>query len=95
MKLTSSTLLLVLLLALSCQPKRELNFPATNLEEAAVIPKPLETTATNSGFALDQYTKLSVVSEDKAFESVADYLTDKIEKRRCFSNRYERVCPFS
>jgi hexosaminidase len=81
MKLTTSTLLIVLLFTLSCQPKRELNFPTTNLEEAAVIPKPLEVTVLGSGFALDQYTALSVVSEDKAFEDVANYLTDKIGKR--------------
>lgn len=81
MKLTSSTVLLVLLFSLSCQSKRELNFPTTNLEEAAVIPKPLETTATNSGFALDKHTQLSLVSEDKAFQGVADYLSDKIKSR--------------
>ncbi|MBO6761767.1 MAG: glycoside hydrolase family 20 zincin-like fold domain-containing protein, partial [Roseivirga sp.] len=81
MKLTTSTLLIVLLFTLSCQPKREIKFPTTNLEEAAVIPKPLEVSASSSGFALDQYTKLSVVSEDEAFEDVANYLSDKIKSR--------------
>jgi hexosaminidase len=81
MKLTTSTLLIVLLFTLSCQPKREIKFPTTNLEEAAVIPKPLEITASSSGFALDQYTELSVVSEDEAFEDVANYLSDKIKNR--------------
>lgn len=81
MKLTQLYLLLFALLVLSCQPKREIDLPATNLEEAYIIPKPLETTASGSGFALDKYTALSVLADDEAFEGVADYLSNKIKNR--------------
>lgn len=81
MKLTTSTLLLLVLVAFSCQPKRHIDFATTNLKEAKVIPQPLEISASGSGFALDKYTELSVVADDEAFEDVADYLSDKIKDR--------------
>ncbi len=68
------------LLLVSCgEKKRELNFPETNLETTAFIPKPLQVTATKDGFALDQFTAISTAKNNSEFEAVASFLAEKIK----------------
>ena len=64
---------------LSCQEKkvkRVLNFPKTDLTEAALIPKPLQVKATNSGFPLDS---LTAIYAEEDFKDVASFLKEKIQ----------------
>lgn len=72
---------LSIILVLSCQPKRTLEFPPTDLETSMIIPQPLNINGTGSGFALDMFTSIRVEEDDEAFQSVADYLSQKIESR--------------
>ncbi len=72
---------LIFIVFWSCETKREIDFPTTDLKASNVIPQPLEVTASANGFALDQFTNLSIQANDLAFEGVADYLTDKIEAK--------------
>lgn len=74
-------LLSSMVLLFACQPERTILFPSTDLSSAAVIPKPLKITASNGGFALDQFTALSVEADDPAFDQVGNYLANKIESK--------------
>lgn len=76
---------LIILLSFSCQPKRIIQFPETDLSQAPVIPKPSNIQATHSGFALDKFTRLSINSEDERFSHVGDYLEKKIAEMTAFS----------
>jgi len=58
--------------------KRVINFPKTDLAAAAMIPKPLKVTATNNGFALDEFTAI-YTSENEGFEEVGKFLSKKIK----------------
>ena len=77
------------LLIFSCQPKRTIIFPATDLAEAAIIPQPLSIQADGSGFALDQFTEITVDANDNAYQGVADYLINKLEKKTALSFKTE------
>ena len=83
MKATVFSLITLLIIGSSCQ-KRNLDFPETDLTAAVLIPKPLDIKATGSGFALDAFTSVSVLSVDEAFEEVASYLVEKIERKTAF-----------
>lgn len=72
-------------LGFSCQPKRVIDFPETDLTQAPIVPRPSNITATQSGFALDEFTKLVIVAEDEAFEHVGDFLDEKIALTTSFS----------
>jgi hexosaminidase len=66
---------------ISCSQKREINFPATDLSEAALIPKPLEVVPTNGGFPLDKHTIIRVEDTTEGFKEVADFLAKKIQSK--------------
>lgn len=71
----------IFVFALSCQVKRTIKFPETDLETAALIPAPHTIKSTGSGFALDEFTAINVASDDEAFSKVADYLIQKIQDK--------------
>ncbi len=81
MRIASSTLLGFLLLIFSCQPKRTLDLPTTDLAQAPLVPMVQSVSASGSGFALDMFTELQVISEDEAYQSVGNYLKQKVETR--------------
>lgn len=71
--------LLATLLLTSCTEStdRVLNLPITDLTTAALIPLPQEMRATNSGFALDEYTALSTAGAED-FADVSAFLAKAI-----------------
>lgn len=79
MRLVTLLFTLSALLVFSCEQKRSIIFPESDLTQSSVIPMPLLMTSGGSGFALDQYTGIKVQASDKAFEEVAAYLSEKIE----------------
>lgn len=83
MKATYFSLLILIILSTSCQ-KRSIEFPKTDISQAALIPKPLIINSSGSGFALDAFTSVSVLSDDEAFDEVASYLVEKIEQKTGF-----------
>lgn len=65
----------------SCSPvSRELELPATNLNDAPLIPMPFQMEATPGGFALDQYTRLTA-SEAEGFPEVAAFLAKAVQEQ--------------
>ncbi len=77
--LKATALLLITLVASSCaQQKRELNMPNIELTTDYLIPHPVEVTATNSSFPLDQYTAITT-SMEEGFEDVGLFLSEKIK----------------
>ncbi len=68
----------VAILSTCTTQKREIIFPKTDLSQEPLIPLPLEITSTGSGFALDQFTHISVNMEAAGFKDVGEFLTDKI-----------------
>ncbi len=77
--LKASALLLIVLLVSSCtQQKRELDLPKIMLTADYLIPHPLEVTATNSSFPLDQYTVITTSGEE-GLEDVGQFLAEKIK----------------
>lgn len=67
----------------SCESEKRvpLNFPPTNLADEALIPKPLEITATGGGFGLDQYTSVITDASDGEYAAVGSYLAEKIREQ--------------
>jgi hexosaminidase len=58
--------------------KRVIDFPKTDLVAENMIPKPLQVMATNSGFALDEFTAI-YTSENDGFKAVGKFLANKIK----------------
>ena len=78
MRITSSIFLGIIVLIFSCEPKRTLNLPTTDLKQAPLVPMVKSVSATSSGFALDMFTNLQVISDNEAYQAVGDFLTQKI-----------------
>lgn len=73
-------LLVAIVLVASCQErKKEIEFPRTDLAQAALIPKPLKTIATHSAFGLDSATAIYTTATDPQFEEVGRFLAEKIK----------------
>ena len=71
-----------LLVCFACtEPKKELRLPKTDLAKEAMIPMPLKVVATNSAFALDQYTAIYTSSADGSLKEVGDFLSAKIQSK--------------
>ena len=74
--LKATALLLTVILLSSCaERKRDLDMPSIELTTDYLIPHPLEVTATNSSFPLDQYT---AITTDKGLEDIGLFLSEKI-----------------
>lgn len=78
----SILLLLFTVCILSCTEKKEqLNLPQTDLAKQALIPMPLKIIPTNSAFALDQFTAIYTSPRSEGLNSVATFLTEKINAK--------------
>ncbi len=72
--------LFCLLLHLSCaETPEKIDFPATDLAAAPLIPKPLKIVPTNSAFGLDKNTAIFTSQNGDAFEEVGTFLSEKIK----------------
>jgi hexosaminidase len=72
---------LALITVIACteqKKKRVINFPKTDLAAENMIPKPLKVIATDTGFALDEFTAI-YTSETAGFEEVGKFLANKIK----------------
>ncbi len=72
----------LLIVGLSCQQekmKRVLPLPKTDLAAEDLIPKPLKIVATESAFALDQFTAIYTSENASGFEEVGNFLAEKIK----------------
>ncbi len=68
-------------LACKEEPKPRIPMPITDLSAESLIPKPLKITPTNSAFALDEFTAIYTAVGDAGFQSVAEFLADKLSKK--------------
>lgn len=68
------SLFILILSACKEEKKIVIDFPITDLAQENMIPKPLQVTATNSAFGLDQNT----VIRTSEFEELGQYLSEKI-----------------
>ena len=74
--LKTTAILLIALVVSSCaERKRNLDMPSIELTTDYLIPHPVEVTATNSSFPLDQYT---AITTEKGLEDVGLFLSEKI-----------------
>lgn len=76
------TLLLSILVLVACNIETKiprLDFPKTDLSTENMIPKPLETLATNKGFSLDQHTTISVSEKSEDLINLTKFLSKKIK----------------
>ncbi len=73
-------LLLGVTIHLSCSQKEEkgITYPPTDLEQAALIPKPVHVEATGDAFGLDKNTKLFIDTDPVEFREVGRFLSEKI-----------------
>ena len=55
--------------------------PATDLSAVSLIPKPVKTLATNSAFALDQFTAIYTSKSATGFDKVGEFLAQKIKEK--------------
>ncbi|NND16160.1 MAG: family 20 glycosylhydrolase [Eudoraea sp.] len=78
-------LLLCVLLAIlgsQCEPaKPEIQFPATDLSGADLIPMPLKIQTEGDAFGLDQFTGIYTASNDESLAAVAKFLAEKIRSK--------------
>lgn len=74
----ATALLLIVLLMSACTQKRNLDLPSIMLTTDYLIPHPLEVTATNASFPLDQYTVITTAN-DEAMKDVGLFLAEKIK----------------
>lgn len=81
-KIATSIGALSIILSAGCEaPQKEITMPETDLSSANLIPKPGKMTATNSGFRLDQFTRIETSPNNESLQEVAIYLTDKIAEK--------------
>jgi hexosaminidase len=74
--------ILCIILSAGCEaPQKEILMPETDLTTENLIPKPSSMIATNSGFRLDQYTRIETSPNNTSLQEVATYLTDKIAEK--------------
>ena len=84
MKLSSLPKTILCLLSLLCifgcaEEKKPIDYPKTDLAQAALIPRPLQVEATHSAFGLDRSTV--IVTEPSAdFRRIGKFLADDIKK---------------
>ncbi|WP_420602402.1 family 20 glycosylhydrolase [Flagellimonas sp.] len=72
----------IVLTTIACTaPKKEINYPNTDLAEEALIPKPLKVVSTNSAFGLDIKTVIYTNQTSDGFEEVGNFLADKISQK--------------
>lgn len=72
----------ILLVGIACtEPKKEIVVPKTDLAQEALIPLPLKVIATNSAFALDQYTAIYTSSTEGGIDEVGSFLSSKIQSK--------------
>ena len=77
--LKATALLLIAFVVSSCtQQKRTLDLPNIMLTTDYLIPHPVEATATNASFPLDQFTAIST-STDEGFKDAGLFLAEKIK----------------
>ena len=77
--LKATALLLIAFVVSSCtQQKRTLDLPNIMLTTDYLIPHPVEATATNASFPLDQFTAIST-STDAGFKDAGLFLAEKIK----------------
>ncbi len=69
-----------LLFACNEERRKEIKFPSTDLTKAAMIPKPLKITPTNSAFGLDQFTAIYTSQNAGGFEETGLFLAEKIKE---------------
>ncbi|NNF19049.1 MAG: family 20 glycosylhydrolase [Flavobacteriaceae bacterium] len=76
----SLILLVGLSIHLSCNSEEEkgITYPPTDLEQAALIPKPLHMEATQDAFGLDKNTVLFIDNDPVEFREVGRFLSEKI-----------------
>ena len=64
----------------ACQSqKKEINLPKTDMAQVALIPKPVETVATHSAYALDSSTVIYTSQANPEFHAVGEFLANKIK----------------
>ncbi len=80
-KILLYSLLLVSLNLVSCEAQEVINFPRTDLSQAALIPMPQKITATYSGYALPLNTKIEIKAKDIAWGKLGNFLAEKIAMR--------------
>ncbi len=81
-RLTKSIAVLSIILSIGCEaPQKEILMPETDLNTENLIPMPSSILATNSGFRLDQYTRIETSPDNASLQEVATYLTDKIAEK--------------
>lgn len=70
-------------LAIACseQKSEPINFPPTDLSAAALIPRPLEISATGEAFGLDQYSAIITEESEEGFSRAGSYLAEKISEK--------------
>ncbi|MDC6390290.1 family 20 glycosylhydrolase [Maribacter sp. PR1] len=71
------------ILVLACQEnqKPRIPMPVTNLSDISLIPKPTKTIATNSAFALDQFTAIYTSKSATGFDKVGKFLAEKLKAK--------------
>ncbi len=80
--LKSIVVLSLLILCYSCtEPEKKINLPTTDLAKEALIPMPLKIIATNSAFALDQFTAIYTSSTEGNLADVGQFLSEKIQSK--------------
>ncbi len=73
---------LSVILSMGCEaPKKEILMPETDLKSENLIPMPGSIVATNSGFRLDQYTRIETSPNNVSLQEVASYLSEKITEK--------------
>jgi len=67
-------------LAIACgeQKSEPINFPPTDLGAAALIPRPLDISATGEAFGLDQYSAIITEEGEEGFNRAGSFLAEKI-----------------
>ncbi len=81
-RLAITLAVLSIIISVGCEaPQKEILMPETDLSSENLIPMPSSIIATNSGFRLDQYTRIETSPNNNSLQEVAAYLTDKITEK--------------
>ncbi len=82
MSLRVALLFIVFISISGCQPeKKQIIFPETDLSKAALIPKPVKVVPTGSAFGLAKNTIIYTSPNDKGFEKVGHFLSEKLKAK--------------